>query len=204
MATLTYNGETYAVDHAVKGSDYIHGYDASGLEIVSFEGIIDFAGFVYDGEFMSPESCLEETCNDVKVLQGHIVRKDGTIISSCEAIGESSGTADAIILTVPEFNLVDGAKVRFKVPVDTTDGVTLNVNSTGAFPLLYSDGEKLKAGQKAGAWLTAVYSSTLASFILNSKGGGGSDLERSWVGTAAHGPTFNAVMGLPTYFIKYV
>lgn len=201
MATLTYNGEYYVVDHAVKGTDYIHGYDAKGSIIVAFNGVTDFAGFGYDGSFMAPTSCLEESCNDLKVLQNKIVRKDGTVVSSCEATGTSSGTGAAIVLTVPEFSLVDGAKVRFKLPADTTDGVTLNVNNTGAKPLKYSDGDPLKAGQKAGAWLSAVYSSSLASFILNSKGG---DVSRSWVGTSVHGPTFNAIMGLPTYVIKYV
>lgn len=201
MATLTYNGESYVVDHAVKGTDYIHCYDANGNGIVSFEGIIDFAGFVYDGEYLLPTDCITEGCNDVKILHGNFVRKDGTVISACEATGESSGTASEILLTAPDFRLVDGAKVKFKVPVNTASGVTLNVNNTGAFPLCYTDGEKLQAGQKAGSWLIAVYSSDLASFILNSKGGGA---DRSWVGTKAHGPTFYAVMGLPTYTIKYV
>ena len=68
MATLTFNGESYTVDHAVKGEDFIHGYDANSVMIVSFEGITNFADFDYDGTYMEPEHCLAEGCNVVKYV----------------------------------------------------------------------------------------------------------------------------------------
>lgn len=81
MAVITYLGESYTVDHAVKGADFIHGYDANSVMIVSFEGIKDFSGFTYNGTYMEPESCLAESCNDVKYVDGGLKKADGTPIS---------------------------------------------------------------------------------------------------------------------------
>lgn len=78
MATLTFNGESYTVDHAVKGADFIHGYDANAVMIVSFEGITNFSDFTYDGTYMEPEHCLAEGCNDVKFAGGIWQTRDGT------------------------------------------------------------------------------------------------------------------------------
>lgn len=75
MATLTYNGESYTVDHAVQGTDYIHGYDADGCMVVSFEGVTSFDGFTYDGTYMSPTTCADEGCN--KTLYVGSVLKTG-------------------------------------------------------------------------------------------------------------------------------
>lgn len=80
MAILKFNGESYTVDHAVKGSDYIHGYDAKGNVVVAIEGISSFSGVEYTSTFMSPEECITEKCNFVKHLNGRFVREDGTPI----------------------------------------------------------------------------------------------------------------------------
>lgn len=81
MQTLKYGSFTYYVDHAVKGADFIHGYDSTGRLVVSLEGINDFSDFEYTGEFMAPEECLEEACNNVKYINGEFVRPDGTRVS---------------------------------------------------------------------------------------------------------------------------
>lgn len=81
MQTLKYGSFTYNVDHAVKGADYIHGYDSAGNLIVSLEGISDFEDYEYTGTYMTPEECLEESCNDVKYVNGKFVRRDGTDVS---------------------------------------------------------------------------------------------------------------------------
>lgn len=70
MATLTFNGESFTVDHAVKGADYIHGYDANGVLVVSFEGVVDFSRFTYTGTYMAPGECLTERCNTVRYCGG--------------------------------------------------------------------------------------------------------------------------------------
>lgn len=66
MATLKFNDTSYIVDHAVKGDDYVHGYDESGVMLVAIEGIEDFSTVTYDGTYMSPEFCAEEECNKVR------------------------------------------------------------------------------------------------------------------------------------------
>ncbi len=78
MATLAYNGESYAVDHAVKGADYIHGYDADGVLVVAFDGVTDFSYFTYSGTYMDPSECLTEHCNTVSYCGGAFKRLDGT------------------------------------------------------------------------------------------------------------------------------
>lgn len=84
MAILTYGGESYTVDHAVKGADFIHGYDAEGIMIVSFEGITDFSSFNYDGTYMEPGHCLAEGCNNVKFVDGGLKKADGTTLSPAD------------------------------------------------------------------------------------------------------------------------
>lgn len=81
MATLSFNGDSFTVDHAVKGADYVHGYDASGNVIVSFDGVSDFSGITYDGIYMDPGDCLEEPCNDVKLCDGVFKTRSGQPIT---------------------------------------------------------------------------------------------------------------------------
>lgn len=80
MPTLTFDGVQYTVDHAVKGTNYIHGYDALGKLIVAFENVKNFNAFVYTGSYMQPTACVEETCNTVKCVGGKLVRQDGTVV----------------------------------------------------------------------------------------------------------------------------
>lgn len=77
MATLTYNGESFTVDHAVKGADYINGYDANGILVVSFDGVADFSCFSYDGSYMSPSDCLAEPCNEMVYCGGKAKTRGG-------------------------------------------------------------------------------------------------------------------------------
>lgn len=81
MPTLSYKGLAWEVDHAVKGTNYICGYGANGECIISINEITDFNGFAYTGTYMTPDSCLSDTCNDVKHVSGKLVRRDGTSIT---------------------------------------------------------------------------------------------------------------------------
>lgn len=103
--------------------------------------------------------------------------KDTNIMA---AKGNAAGTATALTLAKTGFTLTDGAKVRFKLPVAIGSNATLNVNGTGAKPLKYPDGTPVSSGAVAGSWLEAIYSSTLASFILLDKGGGGGSSGRAF------------------------
>lgn len=72
MAVLTYNGVSYTVDHAAKGADYIHGYDAAGNPVVCFDKCADFSGFTYTGEYLDPSQCGSEACNGVIYVGGKL------------------------------------------------------------------------------------------------------------------------------------
>lgn len=81
MATLKYGSISWTVDHAVKGTDYIHAYNADGACVVAFDGVTDFSGFTYSGTYLSPSACANDSCNDVKHVNGALVRRDGSAAS---------------------------------------------------------------------------------------------------------------------------
>lgn len=49
MATVTYNGASYACDKALKGTDFIHLLDANGNLTHAFDGVADFTKFTISG-----------------------------------------------------------------------------------------------------------------------------------------------------------
>lgn len=86
MATITFNGESYTVDHAVKGADYVHGYDADGVMVCCITGVVNFDAIGFDGTYMSPSACLEETCNELAYTGGWTKNKNGATIPSNPAM----------------------------------------------------------------------------------------------------------------------
>ena len=88
------------------------------------------------------------------------------------ASGVTTGSATAYKLSQTGFALTDGAMVRIRLHVDSGATPTLNVNSTGAKALMMDANRPLKAGIKAGTWLTFVYSSTLGFFVQQGSSGG--------------------------------
>lgn len=86
MPVLTYNDVGIVVNHAVKGADYVHGYDANGDIIISLEGITDFSVVSYDGTYMDPDECLDELCNGARYVGGALKTSDGRLIPS-SAVG---------------------------------------------------------------------------------------------------------------------
>lgn len=158
MAILTFNGESYTVDHAVKGADFIHGYDADSVMIVAFNGITDFSGFTFDGTYMEPEHCLAEGCNDVKFVDGGLKKADGTTLSPADigAVnknGDSIGGNLSFVGNDPVFYLhANSAATRFRVYSSKNavygDGAGLILQNkeattnTGVFNLYAADGTK--------------------------------------------------------------
>lgn len=137
MAVITYLGTDYTVDHAVKGADYIHGYDANSVLIVSFEGISDFSLFSYNGTYMTPDHCLAEGCNDVKFADGTLKKRDGTPISPSD-YGAVSKTGDT--MTGPL--VIQGASTVLNL-VNTDKG-----RSTTLFVDKESDGDSYLRNRK--------------------------------------------------------
>ena len=82
------------------------------------------------------------------------------------AQGTSTGTSGALELSVPVFRLIDGIMVRVKIHTDTAEGATLNVNNTGAKPIVRIDGEPIDLVLKQGTWCIFIYSSTLDSWVF--------------------------------------
>lgn len=77
MAVLKFNSKSYTVDHAVKGDDYVHGYNANGICIVSIDGVKDFSTISYSGTYLSPDECLAESRNDLKYCGNELLTNDG-------------------------------------------------------------------------------------------------------------------------------
>lgn len=87
------------------------------------------------------------------------------------ASGVASGGNGIYSLTQPGFLLLDGALVRFRVPENWGDEFTLNVNETGALPVLDTAGEPISTDLVQGAWVEALYSSAVGAYFFKSGGG---------------------------------
>ena len=95
MATLIFNNKAYTVDHAVKGSDYVHGYDAAGKVIVSIDGLTDFSLVSYDDTYLDPADCITEPCNTLKYCSGAVKTADGRDVTA-SAVGAFPATGGRI------------------------------------------------------------------------------------------------------------
>lgn len=86
MASLTFNGNTYIVDHAVKGANYVHGYNANGECIIAIEGVSNFDKIRYSGAYLAPEACVNEACNEVLYVNGALVLRSGKSVNVAQQI----------------------------------------------------------------------------------------------------------------------
>ena len=91
------------------------------------------------------------------------VTADGIISAS----GTTTGTSTAYILSAANFTLADGKTIKFKLHIDSGSAPTINVGGTGAKALKTANGDDMPTAL-AGAWITAIYSSTLDFFVLAS------------------------------------
>lgn len=90
--------------------------------------------------------------------------------------GITTGTDSAFRVSIPDFKLQDGETIRIKLHTDMTGAATLNVNDTGAIPILYSNGKPIKGGAITDSYITLTYNG--ANFIIQGDGGN-ADSERS-------------------------
>lgn len=84
------------------------------------------------------------------------------------ACGVTAGTATAYTLDdeFGGFELVDGAKVNFRLHVESGANPTLNVNETGAKRVVTAIGDAMPNGIPAGIWITVAYSSLFDAFVM--------------------------------------
>ena len=84
------------------------------------------------------------------------------------ACGVTAGTATALTLDdeFGGFELVDGAKVNFRLHVASGASPTLDVNGTGAKRVVDSSNMAVISSVPAGVWLTAKYSEILDAYVL--------------------------------------
>ena len=91
-----------------------------------------------------------------KVLQDEFLAASGT----------TAGTSTALTLAQAGFSLADGAVVRFKLHTDLGANATLNVGGTGAKALVDNETKSINVGAKAGAWVSATYSTSLGKYVM--------------------------------------
>lgn len=76
MATVIFNGQSFSCATAIKGADYIHLLDASGLMIAAFDGVTDFSAFsISDGSWKTPTP--ENECYMAVIKDGGTIGKGG-------------------------------------------------------------------------------------------------------------------------------
>lgn len=134
MPVISFCGESFTVDHAVKGADYVHGYDANSNLIVSLEGITDFSRISYDGEYMAPSGCLAEACNDVKYCDGVFKTRAGATLkipfSSMSGVatvdqggtGSTNGATGLKNLFAAGYTVISSKQCGAVFPTDAPDG----------------------------------------------------------------------------------
>lgn len=89
------------------------------------------------------------------------------------ACGVTTGTSTVYALDdeFGGFELVDGAKVNFRLHVASGANPTLNVNGTGAKALTDGNGIPLASSISSSEWITATYSKELDTYIPMLQGG---------------------------------
>lgn len=104
MPNLSFGDKSYTVNHAVKGPDYIHGYNADGTLLIAFDGVSDFSGFSYKGTYMDPTECATEGCNGTILVGGALKTKDGRKVKAAEvgALPTTGGTMTGMVQFKPE------------------------------------------------------------------------------------------------------
>jgi hypothetical protein len=109
----------------------------------------------------TPGKVSEEGTFVGKALMDHVIA----------AYGTTAGTASAFTLAGDGgFVLSDGATIRARLHVDSGATPTINVNGTGAKKLMRSTTKPMRAGTKAGTWLTATYCKDYDFFMLMGSG----------------------------------
>ena len=85
------------------------------------------------------------------------------------ACGVTAGTATAYTLDdeFGGFELVDGAKANFRLHTASGQSPTININGTGAKPLVNAYGGTMPIATPAGTWIDAVYSSVVDAYIIS-------------------------------------
>ena len=132
------------------------------------------SGTAYDTLY--PETLPEQVHINNTIANNLGISTDGRVDDALEAIsttdrviraqGTATGTATAMALSVNVFTLFDGVVVRVKVPFDTESGITLNVNNTGAKPLIRLDGNPFDLTLRQGVWVTLMYSAGLDGWCV--------------------------------------
>lgn len=142
-----------------------------------------------------------KVAENVQIMLKNPVLSAGTpvnkqVIDEClAASGTTAGTGTALTLAQENFQLIDGALIRFKLHVDSGATPTINVNDTGAKALMADKFTPMKF-TFAGTWLTAVYSEDFGFFVLQGSGakGGASGL--------AHGKIFESIAGTGVFRVN--
>lgn len=155
MAILTYNDMSWEVDHAVLGENYVHGYDAAGNVIVAIDDTTDLDNIMYDGDYMLPDDCLEEQCNNVKYFKGLLVTPNGKEIG-----GKPFKLVASIINGDEEF---DGCTMHFQPEVTQRILDTEAKYALVTFWLSNTDTTKVHA-------IIEMYQTTIASFCNGEDG----------------------------------
>jgi len=114
---------------------------------------------------------------DFELILKNLVLARGTVFSAqvlnemLAASGICGGTAAALTLEQENFQLVDGAVIRFRLqhkPIPAPD-VTIEIPPFAPTPIRTARGKALR-GAAAGSWVTAVYSEPLGFFVLQGDG----------------------------------
>jgi hypothetical protein len=107
----------------------------------------------------------------------NVITQSGTPVNAAAlneilaASGVTRGTPTAYILDQEGYYLFEGAPIKVLLHETSGDNPTLNINGTGAFPLMTLTGS-MPRGVPEGTWINAIYDSAeQCYFVLGLNGG---------------------------------
>ena len=83
--------------------------------------------------------------------------------------GPTAGSATAFTMAAPGYVLEDGAMVQFRLHTAPATNATLNVNGTGAKPIISQQNRPLMA-VTSNMWVSAIYGASKGAYIIQGDG----------------------------------
>lgn len=109
---------------------------------------------------------------NVSLELANVIAQSGTPVNAAAlnemlaASGVTGGTATAYTLAQEGYYLFDGAPVKFRLHTASGQNPTININGTGAKPLVNAYGGTMPIATPEGTWITAMYSATADAYII--------------------------------------
>lgn len=108
--------------------------------------------------------------NEREILEDCLIRYDNHVTSRLIHVtrARSMGSANELIVNVPDVELVDNLSLLIELHIDLEIEPTISYNGSPPVPIVTSDGNRIAGGQIEGSFIFVVYNERMKKwFILN-------------------------------------